>query len=364
MSAHLPISESEIHAVLEIIMDPYLGVDLLRAKVLKEVKIADQTLIMRFRFGYPFEIYSESMLDALQKAFLPLLVGEFKLKLEFTWKINSHLAQKGIKPIPGIKNIIAVGSGKGGVGKSTTAVNLALAIQLEGARVGILDADIYGPSLPLVLGIQEKPAMGPDKRMQPVLKYGLQTISMGYLVDAEAPMVWRGPMVSTALQQLLNETAWDNLDYLIVDLPPGTGDIQLTMAQKIPVSGAVIVTTPQDIALLDAKKALNMFQKLEIGILGIVENMSTHICSACGHQEAIFGSDGGKKMSEQFDVPLLAQLPLDMGIRVQTDQGKPTVISDPNGKTAFLYREMAKRVTARLSLQARNYSVAFPTVVA
>lgn len=275
------------------------------------------------------------------------------------------MVQNGLKPIPGIKNIIAIASGKGGVGKSTTAVNLALSIAAEGARVGILDADIYGPSQPLFLGINttEKPAVREDKRLEPVLKYGLQSMSIGYLVDIDAPMVWRGPMVSKALQQLLFETAWNALDYLIIDLPPGTGDIQLTLAQKIPVSGVVIVTTPQDVALLDAKKALSMFKKLDIAVLGIVENMSTHICTQCGHQDAIFGSGGGAKMSAQFEVPVLGQLPLDARIQEQTDLGKPSVVSEPSGQIAQLYRELARRVMTQLSLRARDYSIAVSTVM-
>lgn len=282
-------------------------------------------------------------------------------------KVNQHVCQNGLKPIPGIKNIIAVASGKGGVGKSTTAVNLALAISKAGARVGILDADIYGPSQPLLLNTKmQKPAMQKDragKRLDPVLQYGLQSMSMGYLADPDAPMVWRGPMVSSALQQLLMETAWDNLDYLIVDLPPGTGDIQLTLAQKIPVSGVVIVTTPQEVALLDAKKALLMFRKLGITILGVVENMGSHICTHCGHAESIFGSEGGGKLAAQFEVSLLGQLPLDKRICAEADIGKPTLVSDPEGEISALYREIADRVTAQLSLQPRDYSLGVRTVL-
>lgn len=282
-------------------------------------------------------------------------------------KVNQHTCQNGLKPIPGIKNIIAIASGKGGVGKSTTAINLALAMHTAGARVGILDADIYGPSQPLFLNTKtQKPTIQKDregKRLDPILQYGLQSMSMGYLSDPDAPMVWRGPMVSSALQQLLYETAWDNLDYLIIDSPPGTGDIQLTLAQKIPVSGVVIVTTPQEVALLDAKKALLMFRKLGITILGIVENMSTHICTHCGHAESIFGSEGGSKLAAQFDVPLLGQLPLDKQICAEADMGKPTLISDPEGKIARLYAEIADRVVTQLSLQPRDYSMAVRTIL-
>ena len=281
--------------------------------------------------------------------------------------VKQHLCQNGLKPIPGIKNIIAVASGKGGVGKSTTAVNLALAILKTGVRVGILDADIYGPSQPSLLNTKaQKPLIQKEregKRLDPILQYGLQSMSMGYLTDEDAPMVWRGPMVSSALQQLLMETAWDNLDYLIVDLPPGTGDIPLTLAQKIPVSGVVIVTTPQEVALLDAKKALLMFRKLGITILGVVENMGTHICTHCGHAESIFGSEGGRKLAEQFEVPLLGQLPLDKRICAEADIGKPTLVSDPEGEIAGLYREMADRVTTQLSLQPRDYRLEVRTVL-
>jgi ATP-binding protein involved in chromosome partitioning len=281
-------------------------------------------------------------------------------------KVNQHVCQNGLKPIPGIKNIIAIASGKGGVGKSTTAVNLALAIAASGAQVGILDADIYGPSQPLFLDTQaQKPVVRQDrekKRLDPVIQYGLQSMSMGYLADPDAPMVWRGPMVSSALQQLLYETAWHNLDYLIIDLPPGTGDIQLTLAQKIPVAGVVIVTTPQAVALLDAKKALLMFKKLGISILGIVENMGAHICTQCGHADSIFGSEGGQKLALEFKVPLLGQLPLDKQICAEADQGTPTMIADPKGKVAGLYREIAFAVTAQLSLQPRDYHLAVSVI--
>lgn len=282
-------------------------------------------------------------------------------------KVNQHLCQNGLKPIPGIKNIIAIASGKGGVGKSTTAVNLALALSIDGARVGLLDADIYGPSQPLFLDTKEqKLVVHKDrgaKRLDPVIKYGLQSMSIGYLSDSDAPTVWRGPMISSALQQLLHETAWDNLDYLIVDLPPGTGDIQLTLAQKVPVAGVVIVTTPQEVALLDAKKALMMFKKLNMTILGIIENMGTHICTHCGHADAIFGHSGGEKLATTCETSLLGQLPLDNQICKEADSGKPTVVSDPEGTIAKQYREIASRVAIALSLQPRDLNVAVRTVV-
>jgi len=266
------------------------------------------------------------------------------------------------KGIPGVKNILAIASGKGGVGKSTTTVNLALALKLEGARVGILDADIYGPNQPTMLGLAGKhPETTADKRLLPLTNHGIQSMSIGYLIDPDAPMVWRGPMVSRALQQLLNETAWDNLDYLLIDLPPGTGDIQLTLAQKVPVDGAVIVTTPQEIALQDARKAIEMFRKVKVPILGIIENMSTYICTQCGHHEAIFGEGGGASIAKRYETELIASLPLDKRIRDEVDAGQPTVAINPNGDIAKLYRAAALKVRAVLenSKAARK----FPKIV-
>jgi ATP-binding protein involved in chromosome partitioning len=277
--------------------------------------------------------------------------------------VESHAVQAGLKPLPQIKNIIAVASGKGGVGKSTTAVNLALALTAEGARIGILDADIYGPNQPQMLGVRQKPESKDGKSLEPVMRYGIQSMSIGYLIDQDTPMVWRGPMVTTALQQLLNDTRWDNLDYLIIDMPPGTGDIQLTLAQKIPVSGAVIVTTPQDIALLDARKGIAMFQKVNVPVLGIVENMSIHICSQCGYPESIFGEGGGEQLAKQYDVELLGSLPLDKRIREQADSGKPTVVAEPDGAISRIYRKIAHRVVDKLASQAKNYASKFPKIV-
>lgn len=265
--------------------------------------------------------------------------------------------------VSNIKNIIAIASGKGGVGKSTTAVNLALALAQMNLRVGILDADIYGPSIPMMLGIRARPDVTDQKKMQPIIAHGIQSMSIGYLIDEKASMVWRGPMVSGALLQLLNDTLWDNLDYLIIDLPPGTGDIQLTLAQKIPVTGAVIVTTPQDLALLDAYRAYEMFRKVNVPVLGVIENMSLHICSACGHTEPIFGAGGGKQMAEQYGITLLGALPLDMPIREQTDSGKPTVVADPDSNNAKLYAEIAKRLVEQLSSKAKDNSSRFPKIV-
>jgi ATP-binding protein involved in chromosome partitioning len=279
------------------------------------------------------------------------------------WEIRSHSVQKSLKPIDNVKNIIAVASGKGGVGKSTTAVNLALALAAEGARVGILDADIYGPSQPRMLGISGKPESKDGNSLEPMSSYELQAMSIGFLIEEETPMIWRGPMVTQALEQLLNDTNWSDLDYLVIDLPPGTGDTQLTLAQKVPVSGAVIVTTPQDIALLDARKGLKMFQKVEVPVLGVVENMSIHICSKCGHEEHIFGEGGGAAMAEQYGIQLLGSLPLDIHIREETDSGKPSVVADPESRISRMYREIARKTAAKLSLQAKDYAAKFPRIV-
>ncbi len=302
------------------------------------------------------------MLKQLQKCVVD--VKELNAcKFNISSKITAHSVQHGVKRMSNIKNIIAVASGKGGVGKSTTSVNLALALVSEGATVGLLDADIYGPSQPRMMGLAGQPESKDGKSLEPMENYGVQTMSIGFLIDEESPMIWRGPMVTQALEQLLNDTNWRDLDYLIVDLPPGTGDTQLTLAQKVPVSGAVIVTTPQDIAMLDARKGLKMFEKVEVPILGIVENMSTHICSECGHEEAIFGSGGGDKMATESDVELLGALPLNIDIRVQADAGKPTVIADPESRAAEIYRDIARKTAARLSQKAKDFSAKFPNIV-
>jgi ATP-binding protein involved in chromosome partitioning len=277
-------------------------------------------------------------------------------------KIVAHAVQRGLKVMPNVKNIIAVASGKGGVGKSTVAANLALALAAEGAVVGMLDADIYGPSQPTMLGVSGQPESVDGQTMEPKENYGLQVSSIGLLVDADQPMVWRGPMVTQALQQLLGQTNWKNLDYLVVDMPPGTGDIQLTLAQQVPVTGAVIVTTPQDIALIDARKGLKMFEKVSIPILGIVENMAVHVCSQCGHAEHIFGADGGRKMAEQYGVDYLGSLPLDIRIREQTDSGRPTVVAEPDSAITQTYKEIARKVAVRIAEKAKDMSLKMPTI--
>jgi len=312
------------------------------------------------RAGYPLDGMKDRLAtDIATRLEVDALIEKAVVNLD--WKVVAHAVQGDLKPLEQIRNIIAVASGKGGVGKSATAVNLALALQADGARVGVLDADIYGPSMPRMLGIKGQPQTV-GNRIVPQQAYGLQVMSIGFMVEEDTPMIWRGPMVTSALQQLLTETNWESLDYLVIDLPPGTGDIQLTLAQKVPVSGCLIVTTPQDIALLDARKAVQMFRKVEMSVLGIVENMSTHICSKCGHEEPIFGSGGGARMAEQYGVPLLGQLPLDLHIREDLDNGRPTVVSAPDSEITSRYRDVARRVAARLSLTPRSLAVGLPQI--
>lgn len=351
-------TRDSIEQALRGFIEPHLGQDLVSAHALKAVRNDNDRVVAELELGFPVARYQDELRARLGE--VPGLAG---VRFDIRANIVSHAVQRNLKPLPGIKNIIAVASGKGGVGKSTTAVNLALALAAEGAGVGLLDADIYGPSQPRMLGVTGHPTSRDGKRMQPMRGHGIQCMSIGFLIDEEQPMVWRGPMVTQALNQLINDTEWDNLDYLIVDMPPGTGDTQLTLAQRVPVSGAIIVTTPQDIALLDARRGLKMFEKVEVTVLGIVENMSTHICSNCGHEEHIFGAGGGQRMAEQYKVPLLGSLPLDIGIREQADGGKPTVIAEPDSKATGAYREIARRAAARLALAGRDYSGKFPKIV-
>ncbi|RJQ46897.1 MAG: iron-sulfur cluster carrier protein ApbC [Gammaproteobacteria bacterium] len=356
------ISQTDVETLLKEVVDPCLGQDLVTARAVKNIAVSDDGVSVEIVLGYPAKGCQEQLAEQVRKK-LQSLPGLKRAEVKVSSHITVHAVQRGVKPHPAIKNIIAVASGKGGVGKSTTAVNLALALAAEGANAGILDADIYGPSQPRMLGGNERPVSKDGKSMEPVLRHGIQSMSIGYLIDEETPMIWRGPMVTTALEQLLNDTRWQDVDYLVVDLPPGTGDIQLTLSQKIPVSGAVIVTTPQDIALLDARKALKMFQKVEVPVLGIIENMSTHICSQCGHEEHIFGAGGGERMAEQYDVDLLGSLPLDISIRENADNGHPSVMAEPDGRIAQIYRDIARKVAAKLALQARDFSAKFPKIV-
>ena len=342
--------------------DPNTGKNLQAAKAIREVKLNGTTAEVDLLMPYP----CNGIHDQMRAEITPLvtaLEGIDTVTLNISTKIIAHSVQHGVKRMENVKNIIAVASGKGGVGKSTTSVNLALALSHEGAKVGLLDADIYGPSQPRMMGLSGQPESSDGKSIEPMRNYGIETMSIGFLIDEETPMIWRGPMVTQALEQLLNDTNWSDLDYLVIDLPPGTGDTQLTLAQKVPVSGAVIVTTPQDIALLDARKGLKMFEKVEVPILGLVENMSTHVCSECGHEEPIFGQGGGLQMSEDYNISLLGSLPLDISIRRQVDGGKPTVVNDPDGAISLRYREIARKTSAALANQAKDYSASFPNIV-
>ncbi|MGH8200003.1 MAG: iron-sulfur cluster carrier protein ApbC [Steroidobacteraceae bacterium] len=352
-----------LRTALEAYVDPYLKETLGEAGALRDLAAQGGGYRARLALGYPVGGYQEELEDALE-AHLGAAGLDVPLTIELQADIRSHAVQRNLKPQGEIKNIVAVASGKGGVGKSTVAANLALAWAAQGARVGVLDADIYGPSQPLMLGLDGQRPTSPDgKQLRPLESYGVTAMSIGFLVDAEQPMVWRGPMVTQALTQLLSETDWGALDYLVVDMPPGTGDIQLTLAQRVPVAGAVIVTTPQDIALADARKGLKMFEKVSVPVLGIVENMSVHICSNCGHSEHIFGAGGGARMAEQYGVKLLGELPLDGHIREEADGGRPTVVAAPDSPRARAYFEMARRTAGALSLRARDRSSVFPKIV-
>ncbi|HEX9207500.1 MAG TPA: iron-sulfur cluster carrier protein ApbC [Steroidobacteraceae bacterium] len=342
-------------------VEPYLGMPLADAKAVTSVRSEAAGPVVEVELGFPLGDYARTLAAGLRER-LRAAPGLQGAEVTVGWRVQAQQVQGQAQPLPGIRNVIAVASGKGGVGKSTTAANLALALALDGARVGLLDADIYGPSQPRMMGLQgQRPTSRDGRRMQPLEAHAVKVMSIGFLVEEEQPMIWRGPMVTQALQQLLNETDWGELDYLVVDMPPGTGDIQLTLSQRVPVSGAVIVTTPQDIALLDARKGLRMFQKVNVPVLGIVENMSTHVCSNCGHEEPIFGSGGGTALAEQYGVSLLGQLPLDIRIRRETDEGHPTVVADPAGRIGSAYVDMARRTAARLSVAAAA-ATGFPRI--
>ena len=357
------VSPEQVTEHLKSCLDPNTGKDLVSAKAIKNLKIDGGRVSLDVVLGYPARSQWAALAEQV-RAHLLTLAGVTEAEVNVSSQIVAHAAQRGVALLPGVKNIIAIASGKGGVGKSTTTVNLALALAAEGAREGILDADIYGPSQPLLLGLQGRRPDSPDnKSLLPLESLGVQSMSIGYLVDDDQAMIWRGPMVSQALQQLLNDTRWDNLDYLLIDMPPGTGDVQLTLSQKIPVTGAVIVTTPQDIALLDAKKGLKMFEKVGVPILGLVENMSVHICSNCGHAEPIFGEGGAAKMAEQYGVTVLGQLPLDLSIRLSADQGKPSVAAEPDGEIARRYQAIARQVAIRVAERARDFSSRIPKIV-
>ncbi len=355
-------SREQIETALRGWQEPYLGSDLVSANAVREIGVHNGRVSVELELGFPADGYARELAGTL-RGLLEALPGVRQAEVQIKTCILSHAVQHNLKPLAGVKNIIAVASGKGGVGKSTVAVNLALALSQDGARVGILDADIYGPSQPRMLGLTGRPSTKDNKRIVPMAGHGVQCMSVGFLVDQETPMVWRGPMVTQALMQLIGDTDWEALDYLVVDMPPGTGDIQLTLSQRVPVSGAVIVTTPQEIALLDARKGLKMFQKVEVGILGIVENMSTHVCSNCGYEEHIFGAGGGERLAAQYGVPFLGSLPLELRIREQTDGGKPTVVAEPQSTVAQRYRDIARCAAAQLALAGRDYAGAFPKIV-
>lgn len=352
----------QIKSALQQVVDRYTGLDLVTGKNIQAVTVAGNLAQIELELGYPARGYEQELATAAGQAAAGA-EGIGRVEISIVSNVQAHRIQHGLRRSPEIRNIIAVASGKGGVGKSTTAVNLALALKAEGAKVGMLDADIYGPSLPKMLGTHQPPKSRDGEKMMPVPAHGMQSMSIGYLTEEDNPMVWRGPMAVGALKQLLNDTEWVDLDYLIVDMPPGTGDIQLTLSQEVPVSGAIIVTTPQDIALLDAKKGLSMFESVQVPVLGVVENMSMHVCSDCGKVEPIFGQGGGESMAAQYDVPFLGGVPLDMSIRMQVDGGQPSLIAEPEGAVAQAYREIARKTAAKLSLRARDYSDRFPKIV-
>jgi ATP-binding protein involved in chromosome partitioning len=357
----MPITEAAVRAALQTVVDPNTGRDFVSGKQVRNLSVEGGDVSFDVELGYP----AKSQIPALRRQLIDAVKqvpGVANVSANLSSKITAHAVQRGVQLLPGVKNIVAVASGKGGVGKSTTAVNLALALAAEGAKVGILDADIYGPSLPTMLGIEGAPESQDGQTMEPMQGHGLQVMSIGFLVDNDQAMIWRGPMATQALEQLLRQTNWKDLDYLVVDMPPGTGDIQLTLAQKVPVTGAVIVTTPQDIALIDARKGLSMFQKVSVPILGLVENMAVYCCPNCGHVEHIFGAEGGKRMAEELGLAFLGALPLNRSIREQADSGTPTVAAAPDGEIAALYKVVARQVAVKIADQSKDYSARFPTI--
>jgi ATP-binding protein involved in chromosome partitioning len=358
----MSVTQEQISAAIASVIDPYMGVDLVAAGAVNSIKVDGNSVTVEIELGFPVTRYAAELEHAL-RAPITALNNDISVEFDIRSKVVAHTVQHGAKRLTEVRNIIAIASGKGGVGKSTTATNLALALRDEGASVAILDADIYGPSQPRMLGALGKPESRDGKSMEPIVSYGIQSMSIGNLIEEDTPMIWRGPMVTGALEQLLNDTNWKDVDYLVIDLPPGTGDIQLTLCQKIPVSGAVIVTTPQDIALLDARKALKMFEKVDVPVLGVVENMSVHICTSCGQEDHIFGAGGGESMAQQYGIDLLGALPLDTQIRKGMDTGKPIVAMQPDSRPSEMYRQIARRLSGKLALRAKDYSAKFPNIV-
>ena len=357
----MAVTEQQVMDALKAVVDPNTGQDFVTARAIKSLAVTDGDVAFDVELGYP----AKSQIAGFRKALVAAaktVPGVANVSVNISTKIVPHSVQRGVQLLPSIKNIVAVASGKGGVGKSTTAVNLALALAAEGASVGVLDADIYGPSIPMMLGISGKPASADGKTMEPMENHGVQVMSIGFLVAQDEAMIWRGPMATQALEQLLRQTNWKELDYLIVDMPPGTGDIQLTLSQRVPMTGAIIVTTPQDIALLDAKKGIKMFQKVGVPILGIVENMAVHVCSNCGQVEHIFGADGGKRMAAEYGMDYLGALPLDIHIRLQADSGQPTVVADPDGELAGIYKAVARQVAVAIAAKNKDFSSKFPSI--
>ena len=359
----MSLDQQTVTEALKQVIDPNTGKDFVAGRSIRNLAVDGGTVRFDVELGYPAKSQHDPIRALLSEA-VSKLAGVERVEVKVTSKVVAHAVQQGVKLLPGVRNIIAVASGKGGVGKSTTAVNLALALSAEGARVGLLDADIYGPSQPQMLGIgDQRPVSDDGKTMIPLEAYGIQAMSIGFLIDPDTPMVWRGPMATQALNQMLKDTAWNDLDYLVIDMPPGTGDIQLTLSQSVPVTGAVIVTTPQDIALLDARKGVKMFEKVGVPILGVVENMSIHICPKCGHEEHIFGQGGGEKMCADFKVPFLGALPLDIQIRTEADRGAPTVVADPDGRIAAIYKQIARKVAVRIAERSKDMTHKFPNIV-
>ncbi len=359
----MALTQEQLLSALKEVSDPYTGRDYVSSKSIKNLSINPQAISFELELGYPAKSQWSAIEDKLTKVIHRLPEAQdVQLKITFSTQIVAHTAQGGVQLLPQVKNIIGVASGKGGVGKSTTAANLALALQAEGASVGLLDADIYGPSQPMMMGLSGRPESSDGKTMNPLISHGVQVMSIGFLVSPDEAMVWRGPMATQALEQLLRQTNWKSLDYLIIDLPPGTGDIQLTLSQRVPMTGSVIVTTPQDIALIDARKGIRMFEKVGVPILGVLENMAVHICSKCGHAEHIFGEGGGQTMASDLGVDYLGSLPLDINIRLQADKGLPTVVADPTSQVAEIYKDIARRVAAKVSSKTKDFSSKFPTI--